>query len=127
MVDLRFWNDNYYVKLIHCNFDWSKSSLPDLDFINEYNEFTLNEYEISNNIYPAYVHYRFQIPPVKISGNYLLILYRDGDREQLGQQCVFQIRLDYVVPFVIGGHHVAVRLESLLQCGAGLRREGFQV
>lgn len=75
--------NNYYAKLIHCNFDWTKSSLTDLDFMNEYNEFTLNEYEISNNIYPAYVHYRFQIPPVKIPGNYLLILYRDGDRDDL--------------------------------------------
>ena len=63
--DLQDNRSNYYAKLIHCNFDWTKSSLTDLDFINEYNEFTLNEYEISNNIYPAYVHYRFQIPSVR--------------------------------------------------------------
>jgi hypothetical protein len=81
--DLQDNRSNYYAKLIHCNFDWTKSSLTDLDFINEYNEFTLNEYEISNNIYPAYVHYRFQIPPVKVPGNYLLVLYRDGDASDL--------------------------------------------
>jgi hypothetical protein len=73
----------YNAKLIHCNFDWTKSTLRDLDFINEYNEFTLNEYEISNNIYPAYVHYRFQIPEVKVPGNYLLLLYRDSDVSDL--------------------------------------------
>jgi hypothetical protein len=81
--DLQDNRNNYYAKLIHCNFDWTKSSLTDLDFINEYNEFTLNEYEISNNIYPAYVHYRFQIPSVKVPGNYLLVLYRDGDLSDL--------------------------------------------
>ncbi len=73
----------YYAKLIHCNFDWTKSSLRDLDFINEYNEFTVNEYEISNNIYPTYVHYQFQIPEVKVPGNYLLLLYRDSDVSDL--------------------------------------------
>lgn len=73
----------YYAKLLHCNFDWTKSTLRDLDFINEYNEFTLNEYEISNNIYPAFVHYRFQIPEVKVPGNYLLLLYRDSDVSDL--------------------------------------------
>ncbi len=81
--DLQDNRNNYYAKLIHCNFDWVKSSLTDLDFMNEYNEFTLNEYEISNNIYPAYVHYRFQIPPVKVPGNYLLLLYRDGDTSDM--------------------------------------------
>ncbi len=81
--DLQDNRNNYYVKLIHCNYDWTKSSLQDLDFLNEYNEFTINEYANSNNIYPAYVHYRFQIPNVKIPGNYLLILYRDGDKSDL--------------------------------------------
>lgn len=81
--DLQDDRSNYYVKLIHCNYDWTKSSLQDLDFLNEYNEFTINEYAISNNIYTAFVHYRFQIPIVKIPGNYLLIIYRDGDKEDL--------------------------------------------
>ncbi len=81
--DLQENRNNYYAKLIHCNFDWTKSDLHDLDFLEEYNEFTLNEYAISTNIYPAYVHYRFQIPSVKIPGNYLLILYRDGDKSDI--------------------------------------------
>lgn len=81
--DLQDDRNNYYAKLIHCNYDWTKSSLQDLDFMQEYNEFTLNEYAISSNIYPAYVHYRFQLPKVKIPGNYLLIVYRDGDKSDL--------------------------------------------
>ena len=81
--DLQDNRNNYYVKFIHCNYDWTKSGLQDLDFMHEYNEFTINEYAISNNIYPPYVHYRFQIPKVKIPGNYLLIIYRDGDKSDL--------------------------------------------
>lgn len=81
--DIQDDRNNYFAKLIHCNYDWTKSTLQDLDFMEEYNEYTLNEYAISNNIYPAYVHYRFQLPKVKIPGNYLLIVYRDGDKEDL--------------------------------------------
>lgn len=77
--DLQAERSNYYVKLIHCNHDWTKSSLMDLDFLNDYNEFSINEYELSSNVSLAYVHYYFQLPAVKLPGNYLLIAYRDGD------------------------------------------------
>ena len=30
---------NYYARLVHCTFDWAKSSLMDLDFLHDYNEF----------------------------------------------------------------------------------------
>jgi hypothetical protein len=74
---------NYYVKLIHCNFDWTKSSLMDLDFMKDYNEFTISEYSFSINTQIPYVHYRFQVPPVKLPGNYVVIVYRDGNRQDL--------------------------------------------
>ncbi|MBK5279020.1 MAG: DUF5103 domain-containing protein [Bacteroidia bacterium] len=81
--DLQDNRNDYYARLIHCNYDWTKSSLQDLDFLSEYNEFNLNEYSFSNNNYPVFVHYRFVIPTVNIPGNYLLVLYRDGDKNDL--------------------------------------------
>lgn len=75
--DLQDNRNNYYAKLIHCNYDWSKSSLMDLDFMDVYNEFNVNDYTFSNATYSHYVHYRFKVPPVKLTGNYLLIVYRD--------------------------------------------------
>lgn len=74
---------NYYVKIIHCNYDWTQSRLHDLDFLQDYNEFNINDYAYSNNTHIPYVHYRFLIPEVKLPGNYLLIVYRDGDKEDL--------------------------------------------
>lgn len=81
--DLRPDRSNYYAKLIHCNFDWTKSDLNNLDFLKEYNEFPINDYVYSGNTHISYVHYRFLIPPVKIPGNYLLIVYRDGEQTDL--------------------------------------------
>ncbi|MBS1680191.1 MAG: DUF5103 domain-containing protein [Bacteroidetes bacterium] len=75
--DLLGTRSNYYAKLIHCNFDWTKSQLMDLDFLENYNEYNITDYTQSNSIYSVYIHYKFQVPPVKIPGNYLLIVYRD--------------------------------------------------
>ena len=81
--DLRDQRSNFYVKLIHCNYDWTKSNLASLEYLQDYNEFTINDYVYSSGTYLNYVHYRFQLPPVKISGNYLIIVYRDGDEKDL--------------------------------------------
>src|SRR5882672_11302897 len=47
--DLQASRNNYYVKIIHCNYDWTKSILMDLDFMSDYNETTLNDYSLSSS------------------------------------------------------------------------------
>ena len=74
---------NYYAKIISCNYDWSKSSLHDLDFLKTYNEFNIDSYEYSSNTSIPYVHYKFIIPSVAIPGNYVIAVYQDGDFDQL--------------------------------------------
>jgi Domain of unknown function (DUF5103) len=81
--DLQSSRNNYYARVIHCNYDWTKSFLMDLDYLHDYNEFPLNDYALSNNTQLPYLHYRFAIPQVKIPGNYLLMIYRDGDKSDL--------------------------------------------
>jgi Domain of unknown function (DUF5103) len=81
--DLHGERSNYYVKLIHCNVDWTKSALMDLDFLADYNEFPITEYDLSSNVSVAYVHYYFQVPAVKLPGNYLLIAYRENDDQDI--------------------------------------------
>ena len=81
--DLQSERINYYVKIIHCNADWTKSTLMDLDFLFDYNEFPITEYDASFNTSLPYVHYYFQIPQVKIPGNYLLVAYREGDENDI--------------------------------------------
>jgi hypothetical protein len=81
--DLQAERSNYYVKIIHCNQDWTKSTLMDLDFLSDYNEFPINEYDLSSNVSIAYVHYLFQVPAVKLPGNYLLVAYRENDDQDI--------------------------------------------
>jgi len=81
--DIQDSKENYYAKLIHCNYDWTQSTLRDLDFMPTYNEVTINDYQYSSGLFLPYIHYRYKIPSVKIPGNYLLIVYRNGDKTDL--------------------------------------------
>ncbi len=75
--------EQYQAKIIHCNADWTQSMLSDIEFLNEYNSFTLDDFEYSQNTTTLYVHYLFEVPPTKISGNYILLVYRNNDPEDI--------------------------------------------
>lgn len=74
---------SFYVKIIHCNADWTVSTLSSIQYLYEYNEFFITERVMSSGTKTPYVHYTFLIPKVKISGNYLVKVYRDYDEEDL--------------------------------------------
>jgi hypothetical protein len=81
--DLRNQRDNYYARIIHCNFDWTKSDLPDLDYMNVFNEFPINNIEFSVDTHIPYVHYWFNLPPVKLPGNYVVLVYRESNKDDI--------------------------------------------
>lgn len=74
---------NYYFKIIHCNVDWSKSMLADMEFLFEFNEYMTDRYTISSATRVPYVHYRLVLPKVKLSGNYVIKVYREGNEADL--------------------------------------------
>ncbi len=81
--DLSTQRENYYVRIIHCNQDWTKSGLQDLDFMTQFNEFPITNFEFSVDTHIPYTHYRFDLPPVKLPGNYVAVVYRDGDKNDI--------------------------------------------
>lgn len=81
--DLRNQRDNYYARIVHCNFDWSKSELQDLDFMSMYNEFPINNAEFSVDTHIPYVHYWLSLPPVKLPGNYVVVVYRGSNKDDI--------------------------------------------
>jgi len=115
--DLQAERSNYYVKLIHCNHDWTKSALMDLDFLTDYNEFPINEYDLSSNVSLAYVHYFFQVPTVKLPGNYLLIAYRESDENDI----LLTRR------FMIYSNQVSISQDNQLQGASTLRGSNQQL
>ncbi len=74
---------NYYFKIVHCNFDWTKSVMADMEFLFEYNEYLTDNYILSSATRVPYIHYRLVLPNVKLSGNYVVKVYRESDESDL--------------------------------------------
>lgn len=75
--------ENYRVKIIHCNSDWTPSRLRSLDYLYDYNEFNIDNYQLSVDTKLSYVHYKFKLPNIKVPGNYLLVAYRGTDESDI--------------------------------------------
>src|SRR5688572_18427165 len=81
--DLRPDRDNYYLRIIHCTRNWEKSGLQDLDFMTDFNEVPVNNFEFSIDTHIPYTRYWVNLPPVKLPGNYLAVIYRGSDKEDI--------------------------------------------
>ncbi|WP_205503313.1 type IX secretion system plug protein [Rufibacter psychrotolerans] len=97
------------VKLHHCDVNWQPSQLQAMQFVQDYNEFFIMEVEPSAGTKVPYWHYRFQLPRVKLSGNYLLEVAEEGGNLLLSRR------------FVVFEERVSVGLRPVATPGAGDR------
>jgi len=75
--------ERFAVKIISCNHDWTVSQLNPVEYLNDYNEFYIRDREFSMNTKVKFTHYRFIVPSVKLSGNYVLKVYEENNEENL--------------------------------------------
>lgn len=107
----------YQVRLAHCDWNWQESRLTSLQFLYDYNEFPLTQYDFSQNTRVPYVHYRFDVPRVKIPGNYVLILYRNNNPADV----VLSRR------FIVYENRTTINYALTLPSGPVQRRENQQI
>ncbi len=81
--DIAFDADRYSATLVHCNADWTPSGLKAADYLTQYNEFNIDNYEYSIGTRIPYIHFTFQIPPVTKSGNYIVKVYRGRQEDEV--------------------------------------------
>lgn len=81
--------------LVHCNANWQPSGLLDSEFLDGFNEGTIDNYEFSQATTAHYVHYSLAIPneqvSPKLSGNYLLKIYPENDPDKTLLQVRFML------------------------------------
>ena len=77
----------YMYRVIHCNADWTPSDLSEQEYLEGYPENEIRNSAPSFNTYTTYLHYHLQIPNedtrLLLSGNYLLLVYRDGNPDDV--------------------------------------------
>lgn len=76
------------VKLQQCNADWTPGDLVDQQFVYDYNEYYISEYYSSVNTKVPYYHYRFAVPKVKLTGNYMIHVTDPDGRPLLSRRLV---------------------------------------
>lgn len=90
-------DDRDYLRyeLVHCNADWQPSSLAYVEYLDGFNEGTIDDYAFSHGTLVHYVHYRLTIPNDEVrptaSGNYLVKIYPEGDPDEVWLQCRFAV------------------------------------
>lgn len=78
--DLSDQYQNYHVKILPYSIDWQPLRLNEVEFISEYNDFIISDYKMSFSTKTQYYHYRFELPQMKIAGNFLLYVYKENNK-----------------------------------------------
>ncbi len=77
--------NNYYYKIVHCNADWTPSSLSESEYLDGFLQNQITDYAYSFNTYFSYIHYSLKLPnddvQFKVSGNYAIIVYKDYNED----------------------------------------------
>ncbi|WP_163323695.1 type IX secretion system plug protein [Draconibacterium mangrovi] len=78
---------DYYYTVVHCDADWNESFISQDEYIDGFIENPVDDYALSFNTTFSYVNYRIELPNdqmrFKLSGNYVLVVYEDQDKEKV--------------------------------------------
>lgn len=93
--ELRESNSYLRYSLKHCNANWTESQLVESEFLDGFNFGEVEDYEYSRLTATHYVNYHITLPNeqfrFKVSGNYLLQVYRNDDPDNILLQVRFMV------------------------------------
>ncbi|MBR6076999.1 MAG: DUF5103 domain-containing protein, partial [Paludibacteraceae bacterium] len=104
---------NYNYTLVHCDADWTASSLNSMEWADGFVTNEITDADISANTTQQYVHYSLTVPnadvSLKASGNYALIVHEAENPENV--VCVFCFYVSEQAVAVLGNVTAETRKE----------------
>ncbi len=90
--DLLANEQDYYYKLVHCDYDWTPSDLLKSQYLDGVDNQRIIDYENSYTTLQPYSNYRLSIPNnnvrLRVSGNYLIEIYNSSYQLQFSRRFV---------------------------------------
>jgi len=85
--DLEADRKNYSISFIHCDANWEPSNLVYAEYMNGFFEANILNFNFSTNTIQKYTHYSILFPQSNMNfsktGNYIVYVYQDNDKEKL--------------------------------------------
>ncbi|HUH45971.1 MAG TPA: DUF5103 domain-containing protein [Arenibacter sp.] len=90
--DLSASEQDYYYKIVHCNYDWTPSALLKSQYLQGMDNERIMDYNNSYSTLQSYSNYKLSIPNestrLKVSGNYIMEIYNDYNELQFSRRFV---------------------------------------
>ena len=118
--DLSATEQDYYYKIVHCDYDWTPSDLLKSQYLDGVDNQRIIDYENSYSTLQPYSHYRLRIPNKnvrpKLSGNYVLQIFNNFNELQFSRRFViFQDLVDVGVELKRSRDFDVFNAEQLVQ------------
>jgi hypothetical protein len=79
--DLGLSYPSFYFRIIHCQSDWKPSPLSEIEYLADFNDVPLRNHETSIGTKVPYLHYTVPLPNLKVSGNYVAMVYNKRNKK----------------------------------------------
>jgi hypothetical protein len=76
-------HESLIIRIIHCNSDWTPSDVNSSLFMNDVNDIQIQQVQNSFNTRISYQHFSTVLPRVQMSGNYVAMVYRSGNEDDI--------------------------------------------
>lgn len=93
--ELSYESRSFNYKIVHCNADWTPSTLSEVEYIDGFYDGIINDYTQSTNTTTLYTHYQLFVPNdelrLKVSGNYAVLIAENNDFDHLAAVACFSV------------------------------------